>query len=235
MRHIQEFIETARESVEDSYGKGMRKQVRDFCAKCMVCNRNKRATGTKAPLCPLKTPFQYPRAVMAYDIATLPWSSDGFRYVLVMVDHFSKQMEAYPMRNQEAKSIETALEHGWCRRHGYPLVVLSDQGKNVDGERISKWCDRMGVEKRRSSPYHPEGDGQVERTIQTFKQTLGCLLEDGHIEKTNWPALLQEITFACNGLPNASTGFSPHHLMFGAPYVRQSMHGPIRRRMRTDN
>ena len=114
------------------FWKGMRKQIGDFCAKCLVCHRNKRASGTKEPLCPLKVPFQFPRAMVAYDIATLSWS-DGFRYVLIMVDLFSKHMEAYPMHNQEAESIEMALEHGWCRRHGYPVIVLSDQGKNVDG------------------------------------------------------------------------------------------------------
>ena len=134
-----------------------------------------------------------------------------------MVDLFSKPMEAYPMLNQEAESIEMSLEHGWCRRHGYPVIVLSDQGKNLDRGRIREWCNRMGIEKRRSSPYHKEGNGQVERNVQTFKQTLRCILEDRHIEKINWPALLQEITFVCNGQPNSSTGYSPHQLMYGTP------------------
>ena len=69
-----------------------------------------------------------------------------------MVDLFSKHMVAYPMHKQGAESIEMAFEHGCSRRHGYPVIVLSDQGKNVDGA-------VFGNGKRRSSPYHPEGDG----------------------------------------------------------------------------
>ena len=195
-------------------------------AKCLVCHRNKRTTGTKEPLCSLNVPFPSPRAMVAYDIATLPWLSDGFRDVLIMVDLFSKHMEAYPMHNQEAESLEMALEHGWCRRHGYPVIVLSDQGKIQDGSHIREWCDRMGIGKRRPSPYHSEGDGQAERTVQTFKQALRCLLEDRHIEKSNLQALLLEDTFVCNGQPYSSTGFSPHQLMYG-PYVHPWMLGLI--------
>ena len=69
-----------------------------------------------------------------------------------MVDIIRKFVEAYPLKDEEARSIDQALVHGWCYRHGYPRVIVSDQGRNVDGERIREWCRSVGIKKQRSSP-----------------------------------------------------------------------------------
>ena len=76
-------------------------------------------------------------------------------------------------------------------------------------------CRRYGIRKIHSSAYHPQGDGQSERSIQSFKTMLRCILDDRHIIHTNWPNLLQETTFILNSLPNASTALCPHEIMFG--------------------
>ena len=66
-----------------------------------------------------------------------------------------------------------------------------------------------GIEKKRSFPYHPQGDEQAERCVQTFKQVMRCLLEDRNINKSDWPSLLSELTFVIYSLPNASSKLSP--------------------------
>ena len=76
-----------------------------------------------------------------------------------------------------------------------PQVLISDQGRNVDGTMVREVCEELGIEKRRSSPYHPEGNGQADRTVQTFKQCMRCMLEERKIEKTDWPSLVNEVTF----------------------------------------
>ena len=100
-------------------------------------------------------------------------------------------------------------------RHGFPLTLLSDQGRNVDGSLIREACRKWGIRKIHSSPYHPEGDGEAERCIQTFKQTMRCLLAEQQMERTAWPNLLQQVTFIHNTQSNSSTGFSPSEVMFG--------------------
>ena len=168
--------------------------------------RNKRSHTKAERLVPLEAPGNRPRAIIAYDIAVLPWSSQGYRYVLVMVDLFSKQVEAWPMKEKEPSSLIGALENGWFNRHGIPNILLSDQEGAVDGQRIREMCKRLGIQKKRSSAYHQQGDGQAERSIQSFKTALSCIFEDRQIADTHWPKLLQEITFILNSLPNASTG-----------------------------
>ena len=194
--------------------RGMIKDTKIFCGRCFVCLKNKRSTIPKQPLNPIQE-YQYPRAMVSFDIATLPWAANGFRYVLIIVDLFAKFVEAVPLKSQDAKSIAKAFMDGWVLRHGYPLVLLSDQGRNVDGAIVRGVCEKLGIEKRRSSAYHPEGDGQAERTVQTFKQQMRCMLEERKIEKTDWPSLVNEVTFQCNAMVNSSTGYSPNEVMFG--------------------
>lgn len=172
---------------ERFFWRGMFLDTQNFCKGCEVCLKSKRSYERKQPLNPFKLPFNSPRALIAMDIAYLPWTSCGYRYVLVIVDLFSKYMEAIPMKNQEAVTVAEALEYGWFNRYGYPLAMLSDQCRNVDGGVIRELCAKYGITKLHSSAYHPEGDGEAERTIQTFKQTMRCILEERQLLSTNWP------------------------------------------------
>ena len=70
------------------------------------------------------------------------------------------------MKDQTAKSIVNAFLEGWVYRgHGVPRVALTDQGKNVYGLVIVELCRDFRIEKRHTTPYHPESDGMAERHI----------------------------------------------------------------------
>ena len=119
------------------------------------------------------------------------------------------------MGEQTAESVCKGLLQGWIYRHGPPRIMLSDQGPNVDGKLVREMLAKFGIEKRRSSPYHPEGDGQAERGIQTVKQAMRCLLQERNIGKDDWPLILQEVSYNINGLPKNSTGYPPYTVMYG--------------------
>ena len=119
------------------------------------------------------------------------------------------------MGDQTAESVCKGLLQGWIYRHGPPRIMLSDQGPNVDGKLVREMLAKFGIEKRRSSPYHPEGDGQAERGIQTVKQAMRCLLQERNIGKDDRPSILQEVSYNINGLPNNSTGYHPYTIMYG--------------------
>ena len=98
-----------------------------------------------------------------------------------------------------------------------PPRIAVRSGRNVDGALVNSLCERLGIEKLRSSPYHLQGNGQAERSVETFKQAMRCLLEERHFNETDWPTLVQEVTYTCNSYFNASTGCSPHEVMYGSP------------------
>ena len=105
-------------------------------------------------------------------------------------------------------------------------VLMSDQGKNVDGEVLHALCDEYGICRKHSSAYHPEWNGTAERAIGKIKQIMRCLLADRSMPQTHWPLLLNEISFISNSLPSASTTVSPQELTYGH-ILRSSLEAQI--------
>ena len=200
---------------EHFYWVGMMDSVRAVCRECVVCGANKRSYQPKVDLQPYEMGQLSPRNAVAMDIGTLPWSEDGYRYFLVIVDLFSRFVELVPLRDQCAETVSEAFIDGWVYRHGLPKILVTDQAHNMDGNVMTDLCDRMCIEKRRSSPYHPEGDGLAERCVQSAKQLLRCMLAERHMKKTDWPKVMKEASFALNRMQNSSTRLSPHEIMYG--------------------
>ena len=195
---------------------GLTCDVKTQCRTCQVCQKAKPSKKPKEPLGSVEYGSTQPGEAVGMDVGTLPWADGDYRYFLLMVDLFSHYIEAVPLKDQTAKSIVNAFLEGWVYRgHGVPRVVLTDQGKNVDGLVITELCRDFGIEKRHTIPYHPESDGMAERHIGFVKQVIRCLILERDLEKGSWPSVLPEVTFYCNSLDNASSKVSPHMLAFG--------------------
>lgn len=209
-------IERSCGSIADNFfWPGMLETVRGVCRECVVCGANKRSYQPKVQLQSYKLEDLAPRKVIAMDVATLPWSAEGYRHFLVVVDMCSRYAEFIPMKDQQADTICSALHTDWILHHGVPEILVSDQGRNVDGEAVRRLCAEHHIVKRRSSPYHPEGDGLAERCVQAAKQLLRCLLVERQMRQTDWPAVMKEVGFLFNSTVNASTKMTPQEVMYG--------------------
>ena len=71
---------TFHELKTNCFWKGMYAAVQVFCASCSICQKNKRSYKPREPIHKFVVEFQRPRHAIAMDIATLPWSDDGYRY-----------------------------------------------------------------------------------------------------------------------------------------------------------
>ena len=83
----------------------------------------------------------------------MPEDDNGFKYVLLIGDLFTKYVEAVPLQDQSAISIVTALNEKWILHHGCQSYLLSNQASNMDGKAVREVCKVFGIEKRRSSAY----------------------------------------------------------------------------------
>ena len=148
--------------------------------------------------------------VVAVDIlGPLPESTAGNRYILVASDYFTRWVEAYAIPNQEAVTVARKLTDEFFCRFSPPEQLHSDQGKQFESQVVAEVCKILGIKKTRTTSYHTQCDGLVERLNRTL---LNMLVAECPF---NWEEVLARICFAYNTSVQATTGFTPFYLMFG--------------------
>ena len=106
---------------------------------------------------------------VAIDILSgLPATPDGYKYLLVATDYFSKWLEAVPLCDAEAHTCMRALHSAFFSRFGLPRQLHSDQGGNFESKLVAELCSIAGINKTRTTPFHPRSDGQTERANRTI-------------------------------------------------------------------
>ena len=194
----------------------LQQDVKTYVKKCFSC------AITKTPVPTIRTPMRHllafqPMELLAIDFLKLDRGKGGYEDVLVMTDAFTKFAQAVPCRNQTAPVVARVLHDTWFVHYGVPLRIHSDQGKNFESSVIRELCHLYNIEKTRTTPYHPEGNGQTER----FNRTLCTMIRSlSPTDRRKWPELISDIVFLYNSTPHRVTGMSPYRLLFGRePYT----------------
>ena len=194
------------------YWPGYYNATKLWCKTCVACAQRKTATPhNRAPL--QSVTVGSPMQMVAIDIlGPLPKTAAGNRYVLVAGDYFTKWIEAYPIQNQEASTVaQKLLDQLFCR-FSLPERLHSDQGRQFEAEIIKQLCKLLQIEKTRTTPYHPQSDGFVERFNRTL---LSMLSTRSNPHSTNWDEDLSKVCMAYNTSIQSTTGYTPFFLMFG--------------------
>ena len=157
---------------ERFYWYGQQHDIEDWCQQCEKCSRRKSPQQPgRAPLvssCP-----GYPFERIALDImGPLPTTESGQKYILVVGDYFTKWTEAFPLPNQEAKTVAEKLVNEVISRFGARERIHTDQGRNFEAQLFKEMCNLFSIEKTRTTPYHPQSDGMVERMNRTIQDML---------------------------------------------------------------
>ena len=153
-----------------------------------------------------------PMELVCIDHLSLKTTGGSQADILVITDHFSRYAQAIPVPNQTAKTTARVLFDNFFVHYGFPGRLHSDQGRGFESDVIHQLCKITGITKSRTSPYHPQGNGQVERFNRTFLEMLGTLPED---KKSVWKKYVAPLVHAYNSTKNDATGFSPYFLMYG--------------------
>ena len=154
------------------YWPGVFRQVADYCKTCEVCQKSQRrrhlrqAEMISMPL--IELPFQR----IAMDVVgPLPRSRSGNKYILTICDYATRYPEAIALPSTEASRIAKELVSLFSRV-GIPEEILTDQGPNFMSALLQEVYHLLGISRIRTSPYHPQTDGLVERFNGTLKAMM---------------------------------------------------------------
>ena len=136
----------------------------------------------------------------------------GNRYILVVSDYFTKWVEAYSLPNHTAQTVADVLVIQFFYRYGVPTQIHSDQVPEFESKLMKELCTLLDCVKTRTTPYHPQSDGLVERANRTILMMLRVFVNE---YQNNWDDVLPYIMAAYRSSVHESTGNTPNLMMFG--------------------
>jgi transposase InsO family protein len=153
-----------------------------------------------------------PFEIVSIDYCELEKCKGGFLYAMVVTDHFTKFSQVYATKTKTTKAAAEKLFNQFILLYGYPERIHHDQGGEFTSNLFKELHRLTSIRASRTTPYHPQGNGQTERFNRTLCNMLKSLPAKA---KKDWKSELPKLAFAYNSTIHKTTGFSPFYLMFG--------------------
>ncbi|GBG74917.1 hypothetical protein CBR_g19431 [Chara braunii] len=190
------------------YWSGMASMVATYCQTCKIC-QERSTVRIFEPLRP--TRVLGPEHMVHLDLAVMPVSRKGYRYILDARDNLSGFVEATALKKKTGFAVAHWVEDFYLR-HPFIRRFIADNGTEFVNQDVLNTCKRLGVPIKLTEPYHPEANAPVERGHQRLKNTIAKLAAD---DLGNWPDYLRHAVFAENMTPKRTTGCIPAKLWYG--------------------
>ena len=196
---------------ERFYWKGLKEQVQNYVKTCESCQKKKLVRiKTKLPMCITDTPNRVFEKVQIDLVGPLPKSDNENEYMLTWQDCLSKYSGAIPLASIDAPTIAVAFAERFICLYGCPESIQTDQGPQFMSEIMAGFAELFKIRQLRSSAYHPQSLGALERSHHTFVEYLRH-----YCKKNDWDLWLPYAMFSFNTSVHESTGVTPHEVIFG--------------------
>jgi len=187
--------------------------VEEWCKTCETCLSRRGSSGKgKSPMQMIDVGKKLFERVQMDILGPLPVSSSGMRYLLVVVDCFTKWVEAFPLKNFRANTVAEVFVKEVVSRHGVPIQIYTDQERNFESRLFQEVMSLLGIKKTRTTPLHPQSDGQVERQHQTILNYLAKFISEN---QRDWDRWVPMFLLAYRSSRHEATGVTPAELYFG--------------------
>ena len=196
---------------QNFFWSSMRRDCRLLVETCSVCHLNKGGRAQRVPLLHHQAGVPGERVHLDF-LGPFTTSDSGNKYILMMVDQFSRWLELYALPEQTAVITAKTFFEQWIARLGAPLQIHTDHGRNFDSLLFTDLCRLMEITKTRTTPYRPSSNGQVERYNQMVLSFIRCYLNDKVI---TWDEHLSALGMSIRATVNRSRGSTPNMLFLG--------------------
>lgn len=144
-------------------------------------------------------------------VGPLPTTQQGHRYLVTMIDRFSRWPEAVPIQEMTAETVAKTIYEHWICRFGAPIHITTDQGRQFESELFMSLLKLLGVKRSRTTAYHPESNGMIERWHRSLKAALTARME----ENSSWLEELPTVLLGLRAAIKAESEVSAAELMYG--------------------
>ncbi|KAJ9556778.1 hypothetical protein OSB04_011392 [Centaurea solstitialis] len=198
----------------DYWWPGMKRDVARYVEKCLTCLRVKAEhQRPHGKLQPLDIPVWKWEHITMDLITKLPRTSRSYDAIWVIVDRLTKSAHFIAIReSSSAEALADIYVKEIVARHGVPVTIISDRDVRFTSRFWGKFHEDLGTRLQFSTAFHPQTDGQSERTIQTLEDMLrACVLDFGG----SWDTYLPLAEFSYNNSFHASIGMPPYEMLYG--------------------
>jgi RNase H-like domain found in reverse transcriptase/Reverse transcriptase (RNA-dependent DNA polymerase)/Integrase core domain/Integrase zinc binding domain len=187
--------------------------VRDTIRNCEICQERKVFTEkTKEEKCPLTA--EKPLESLYIDFCgPMKTTVTGKKYILAIIDQFSKYMVLKAVKNQDDRTLIKTLTENWILKFGTPRTIHVDNGRCFISDSFKQLGKKYNFAIQYSSPYHHQANGQIERQFRTIRDWIYCCIKDKLFR--DWEECLPHIEFTINATFQKTIKSSPAEIILG--------------------
>ena len=207
--------ETVRHISSYYYWPEMKKEITSFVQSCHGCQSAKSSKAKPPHYGEFKVPDQRFSHCHVDIVGPLP-ESDGYKYILSIIDRTTRHLTAIPLAETSAKTCSQAFLLHYVALYGVPSACTSDQGKNFVSDLFQEMQRNLGIKINHTPIYWPQGNGLLERNHQSLKDSIKAqLVEMGELHKENWIKYLPWALLGRRTAFNKDLGTSSSELTLG--------------------
>jgi transposase InsO family protein len=189
----------------------MHENTKRYVASCPECQRTGNISQRNS------MPLRYNLQIDLFDVWGIDFmgpckNSHGFEHILVMVDYVSKWVETMPCHKASTEESIAMIKSMIFPRFGTPRILISDGGTHFTGKNFKMCLSKLGIEHMVSTAYHPQTNGQAEKSNRQLKSILKKTIEKGG---KDWSKKLDGTLWAYRTVFKTPIGMTPYQFVYG--------------------
>jgi len=187
------------------------RDVGSWARSCLHCQRSKVQRHTRTPVPSIHVPSRRFSSLHVDLVGPLP-PSNGYTYLLTVVDRTTRWPEAIPLSSITSEDCARALIAGWISRFGVPTRITSDRGTQFTSAIWASLCSFLGIFHTKTTSFHPQSNGLVERFHRSLKSSLRSRLAG-----SDWMKHLPLVMLGLRSVPKDDFSSSVAEAVYGSP------------------